>query len=235
MAKRRDTTNPIPRKCSIEGCNNAPKGIQYCHMHRERFRRNGTFDVIPRVRGTCSISGCEGKHVARGFCNKHYLRYAAHGDATHPITPTGAATAWLAQHQNYADEACLVWPFGRKSDGYGQASGISAHRAMCILAHGNPPTPKHEAAHSCGKGHLGCVNPKHLRWATKKENNMDRFKHGTAGKLTESQVLAIRSDTRTGRAIAAAYGISPATVCLIRKRKTWSHVCDDTSERSKAA
>lgn len=33
---------------------------------------------------------------------------------------------------------------------------------MCELVYGKPPMPKHQAAHNCGKGNLGCINPKHL-------------------------------------------------------------------------
>jgi hypothetical protein len=54
-----------------------------------------------------------------------------------------------------------------------------ATRVMCKLAHGPAPTPKHHAAHSCGKGHEACINPKHLRWATPRENAADAKLHGT--------------------------------------------------------
>lgn len=55
-----------------------------------------------------------------------------------------------------------------------------ANRIMCILAHGEPPTPKHIAAHSEGCGHLGCVNRNHLSWKTQEENEADKKRHGTA-------------------------------------------------------
>jgi hypothetical protein len=69
---------------------------------------------------------------------------------------------------------------------------LYAHRLMCQLAHGDPPTPDHIAAHSCGRGHEGCVNPNHLSWKTYSENELDKRVHGTTrnpwwgkkGKLT---------------------------------------------------
>lgn len=43
-------------------------------------------------------------------------------------------------------------------------------------------------------------------------------------KLTESQVLAIRADSRANREIAADFGISRRNVSMIKTRKTWTHV-----------
>lgn len=54
---------------------------------------------------------------------------------------------------------------------------MAASRAMCILANGLPPDGKTFAIHSCGNGHLSCVNPKHLRWGSPKENAQDARLH----------------------------------------------------------
>lgn len=43
-------------------------------------------------------------------------------------------------------------------------------------------------------------------------------------KLTGSQVLLIRADTRSQRAIARAYGVDKETIAHILKRKTWRHI-----------
>lgn len=64
---------------------------------------------------------------------------------------------------------------------------------MCQKAHGDPPSPKHDAAHSCGRGHEGCVNPNHLSWKTKKQNQADRITHGT------SHLHILTRDETTGR------------------------------------
>ena len=48
-------------------------------------------------------------------------------------------------------------------------------------------------------------------------------KHGCA-KLTNEQVLAIRQDPRSQRAIAAEYGMSQATIGRIKQRKLWKHL-----------
>jgi HNH endonuclease len=60
---------------------------------------------------------------------------------------------------------CLIWPFSRR-DGRGYINEEPVSRFVCKLAHGSPPTEKHDAAHNCGNER--CVNPHHLRWATGK-------------------------------------------------------------------
>lgn len=47
--------------------------------------------------------------------------------------------------------------------------------------------------------------------------------HGCS-RLTESDVRAIRADSRSRRAIAAAYGVSKCAVDGVKTGKTWSHV-----------
>ena len=103
-----------------------------------------------------------------------------------------------------------------------------ATRTMCILAHGEPPTPFHEAAHSCGKGHEGCCNPAHLSWKTRSENRRDRDIHNRKPKafrykLTPAQVAEIRAleGQLTQQKIADRYGISPNTVSQIHKGILW--------------
>jgi hypothetical protein len=59
-----------------------------------------------------------------------------------------------------------------------QGKRTTASRAICELVHGPPPTPKHQAAHSCGNA--WCCNGAHLRWATPAENLADKVRHGTA-------------------------------------------------------
>jgi hypothetical protein len=43
-------------------------------------------------------------------------------------------------------------------------------------------------------------------------------------KLTSDQVLAIRADDRSQRAIARAYGVNKGTIACIQKRTTWGHL-----------
>jgi hypothetical protein len=57
-----------------------------------------------------------------------------------------------------------------QSAGRGSAIALVA-RIMCEWRHGAPPSPLHEAGHTCptGENHR-CVNPFHLEWMTRVEN-----------------------------------------------------------------
>lgn len=128
---------------------------------------------------------------------------------------------WMLQHVSYQGDDCLKWPFsidenyGRGRIGY-NGKIYWAHRLMCILAHGNPPTPKHQTAHSCGNGHKRCINPRHLSWKTNSQNQSDRRKHGTQkgakgnrAKLSIEQIAEIRSlrGIETQFSLAARFGV----------------------------
>ncbi len=144
----------------------------------------------------------------------------------------GRAIRFIRQHQEYPhDEWCVIWPFST-TRGYGTfgylGEGYYAHRFMCELAHGKPPSDTHEAAHSCGDA--TCVNPRHLSWKTPGENGLDCRKHGThvrsrygtAGKITAEQADAIRGQKgiKTLRELADEYGVSESCISNVWTGKT---------------
>lgn len=145
------------------------------------------------------------------------------------------ALNWLRSHVLYEGDDCLIWPFGT-SRGYGQVKADGRirkpHRVMCEWVNGSPPTDKHEAAHSCGNGHRGCVNPNHLSWKTRAENHADAIAHGTAhmnklgvprAKLSLTQALEIRSlkGNLSQDKIAERFGVSHSTVAKIHRGELW--------------
>ena len=147
--------------------------------------------------------------------------------------------AWLENALRYAGDGCLIWPFYRLRGGYGKTTNIDgkqhlAHRLICEWVNGDPPTPKHEAAHSCGLGHEGCVTPKHLSWKTNIENKLDRHRHGTAWmngqqKLGPAEVQKIRrlKGKKKQHDIAAMFGVSQANISLIQSGKGWSSLSSE--------
>lgn len=190
----------------------------------------------------CRASGCDKTVSAKGLCRNHRHREIKYGDPLGGGTQKGEPLRWIEGHVAYEEATCLIWPFARRDGTYGRlyVSGFRpggrkhayAHRVMCEMAHGAPPTRRHEAAHSCGKGHEGCVNPKHLRWATVKENAADRRIHGTENKgirngqarLTENEVRAIRNAVSAGnrrKRVAALYGVSRQTVDDVVNGRRW--------------
>lgn len=189
----------------------------------------------------CTIDACDIAVFAAGLCSGHYHQ-KQRGVAFHPVTPrkhkVGSQVPWLHAHVSYKGDGCLTWPFSFQKDGRGQVtmSGRTkqAHRVMCELAHGLPPTPLHEAAHLCGKGHLGCVNPKHLAWKTSKENKADQIGHGTRlwgerntnARLIPAQVYFIRefAEMFSHKHVGFLFEISEKHVGAIVNRRAWSHI-----------
>lgn len=186
----------------------------------------------------CAVPRCGKKHHAHGYCARHAYHFKAHGDpegGRRGASP-GEPLRWISDNATYAGDDCLVWPFEVGRYGYGtvKCDGQKrvASRVMCEVAHGLAPSAKHDAAHSCGNGHLGCMNPRHLSWKTRTANIADAIAHGTwmhgervpTSKLTREDVIAIRAAAGKERQkdIAKRYGIHQAQVSRIVSRKDWA-------------
>jgi len=183
---------------------------------------------------TCTVEGCTGSVRGHGMCSTHYKRWYRYGDPLfRKKAANGEGRKWIVARVQHSDDDCLIWPYGRTKAGYPLIGrDVYAHRLMCELVHGPSPGPKHVVAHSCGNGHLGCVNPRHLRWATQQENLSDMLLHGTSivgverhnAKLTEPMVREIRAlrGKLPQTEIARRYGIACGHVCRIQQRKVWA-------------
>lgn len=188
----------------------------------------------------CSIDGCGKSVFAREWCSKHYNRWRLNGD---PLVVKGTAYGEAVRFFRevvlaYTGDDCLIWPYKRSSAGYGgvavRRKTQSVNRLVCEHFNGPPPTPTHQAAHSCGRGHDGCCSQKHLRWATPVENSDDQIAHGTRmygekngfSRLTEVDVRSIISlrGHKSQRAIAAMFGISQMSVFRIHHGLAWVHL-----------
>ena len=137
----------------------------------------------------------------------------------------GSRYRWLVAHVDYSDDACLIWPFAKDGTNRGRVGydgkSLHAHRVMCEMVHG-PCPPGMECAHSCGNGHLACVNPSHLRWATRSENQRERRKHGThvsnrwgnLSRFTDEQILEMKAmaGKETNAETAKRFGCHAETV-----------------------
>ena len=186
----------------------------------------------------CSVADCGGKFVARGLCKRHLHRFYKHGDplkGQDKATSNGEAQAFLERAWATETDDCILWPYANVN-GYpvllheGRMS--TGARVICKRQHGAPPTPKHEAAHSCNA--RPCLNKRHLRWATSKENKHDQLAHGTRRRGTMIDNAVITADIvremralsprMTGRAIAAQFGVSKQVVSKVLRRETWAWV-----------
>lgn len=150
----------------------------------------------------------------------------------------GAGLKWICDHVGHDGEGCLQWPFST-SRGHANVAingkVVKACRVMCALVRGVPPTSSHETAHSCGRGHLGCINPQHLSWKTRTENQRDRRAHGTAGKaawshvrykLNVQQVAEIRAigSKASKEELGRRFNVTPSNIAKILSGKYWKWV-----------
>lgn len=191
-----------------------------------------------RERPICMIDGCDKSTVGRGWCRRHYTRWSRRGDPEAPLRKTadGTLANFILANVSYAGDECLIWPFVKYKNGYGflnyKEKRWGASRLMCTLVNGPPPSDRHETAHSCGKGHLACIAPKHVTWKTPIENQADRIVHGTTmrgsqcpqAKLTERDVENIirrlnRGETQ--QSIADSFGVAQTTIAGINNGKGW--------------
>lgn len=177
---------------------------------------------------TCKVDGCDKPRRALGYCFPHYHRSRKYGDPLAGGTYFGEPARFLNEVAvPFAGDDCLIWPFGSGGYAHIRHDGrmIAVHRLVCILAHGPAPSEKHEAAHECGKGHLGCCNPQHLSWKTSAENKADMVRHGSyrngRTKLRPQDVNAIRTAPDTSTALALQYGVSRSAIKHVRRFRTW--------------
>lgn len=233
--------------CQVEGCSNpvaarSGSSAGLCSGHGNRLRRYGTptGTPTPKTRGVCAVEGCDGKLAGSGYCRKHYARFRAHGDPTAGSLSKGEARRFLLEVMGREPTTeCISWPYGKTSSGVGRinwnGSPTNVQAVVAELKHGVKPTPAHEACHSCGKGHEGCMNPEHIYWGTRKENVADAIAHGTAflfqtvtkhgerspvAKLTDEQVGEIRERIAAGEKqvdLAREFGMSKTHVNRIWK------------------
>jgi hypothetical protein len=133
-------------------------------------------------------------------------------------------------------DECVRFAGKQQPNGYGRVSVdgryVRAHVLACRLAHGERPEGKTDAAHSCGNNM--CINPRHLRWATRKENEADKVAHGRTirgeasgtARLTRDQVNNIRAEYAAGgitqQQLADKNGVHIMTINDIIKRRTWA-------------
>jgi hypothetical protein len=118
-------------------------------------------------------------------------------------------------------------------------TNVQIHQLVCWAFNGPRPTPDHEVAHNNGDRLDNRAT--NLRWATRRENLLDKRAHGTAhlvgrfpgeassqSKLTEKAVLAIRDAYNHGgvtqQTLADEYGVSRGLISHVICRRNWSHL-----------
>lgn len=229
------------RLCSIPDCDKPSRQRGWCSTHYWRWWKHGDPLWSNPPTTTCTIPGCGKPHRSLGLCMAHYYRQKRNGNPLSGRATPGEPERFLRDSVlTYNGENCLIWPYWRSSDGYGRINinrkSKIVSNVVCAKVHGPAPTKFYEAAHSCGNGHLGCVNPHHLSWKTRADNHADKLIHGTHNrgerhkqvKLKEADVRFIRS--MRGKiervVLAERFGITASTIGQIQRRSIWAWLAD---------
>lgn len=157
------------------------------------------------------------------------------GDQMTNLNPSKVLKRFF-KHIDKAD-GCWTWTSSKNSDGYGQfnicGASKSAHRVSWELHNGNIPDGMH-VLHKCDNP--PCVNPEHLFLGTNHDNVLDREAKGRnrasrnkgtknpSVKITESDVLEIRSSTMKQIELAKKFGVTFQMISRIKLNKAWKHV-----------
>lgn len=134
------------------------------------------------------------------------------------------ASLWLDSQRDFNGDECVFFPGAiihkRQTVKYNYRM-ISAARAMMMKIAGLPPSKNMHAAHKCGMGHMSCVNPRHLYWATPSENVTDAVlhngKHSSIEDFTEEQIEAVRQTSGLVNVIAWETGVPARVVSQIKR------------------
>jgi hypothetical protein len=152
------------------------------------------------------------------------------------MAPKGGPLRWIETLvAEPSDDSCRTdWPFMRNEGGYPRmhwnGRARPSHHVVLELT-GRPQVhSSQQGRHLCGNGHLGCLNPSHLAWGTRPENEADKLLHGTsnrgercgAAKLTVDQVRAIRASSESRKVLASRYGVTAGAIGDILRRSKWA-------------
>lgn len=124
---------------------------------------------------TCTVGGCDkGGRIVKGMCMMHYERVRQHGSTEAPHVTNASARFWSKVNKT---ETCWLWESAKNQYGYGtfavgRLNQWLAHRYAWTSLVGPISDGKH-LDHICHNH--ACVNPKHLREVTNKQNH-EHFK-----------------------------------------------------------
>jgi predicted XRE-type DNA-binding protein len=175
----------------------------------------------------CDIDGCKNKHKAHGYCVKHYERFKRYGNPLKGKTFINEPKKLIEEAINSKTDDCIEWKFSLNKNGYAHLSNRQqktpfVHRIVASKCHSNPEN-KPDVAHICNN--RKCINPRHLRWTTKKENSEDRIMHNTNGiRISNEDVLAIRNHIEKGikqSTIAKEFNVDQSLISRIKNKKRW--------------
>ena len=185
---------------------------------------------------TCKAPSCHQPAKNAGLCWAHYDRIRKHGSYDLPAKKSLFVQFAESVEVDEPDK-CWLWqgntmkiglPYGRINT---NRKSYAAHRLSYEFLVGKIPQDM-LVLHHCDNAR--CVNPHHLYAGNHKNNAIDRAtrkpnsyavgERAAQSKLTESQVMSIRQDSRSCYALAKEYSVSPSLISMVKNRKIWKHL-----------
>lgn len=175
-------TTELPQKppkntgdCPVSDCDREQEIGGMCTKHYQRLRLTGTTDdPKPREPRYCAFEGCQRIYYGNGYCHSHWKQLNRGEELSVLYGGMSPLEDRLAVSINKTD-TCWLWTRPLNDDGYATivVDGVFwfAHRYM-YTEHVGPIPGGMELDHRCRVRH--CVNPLHLRFATRKQNNEHR-------------------------------------------------------------
>ena len=122
---------------------------------------------------TCAVDECERPAKSRGWCIRHYTRHRRYGSPT--AGPQRRTVRERIEPRIVKGDGCWAWLGGHDNKGYsvlrvrsgGSERTVLIHREVLSWTLG-PLPPYMDVDHVCHNP--ACVNPDHLRLATRKQN-----------------------------------------------------------------
>jgi|ERR1019366_4192689 hypothetical protein len=140
------------RICSIKDCGGKHRGLGYCTMHYNAFKRNGDPLLVtknpPQPPKKCTIEGCIKQVHGQGLCNMHYSRLLRKGDPNAPCLTRSPRSANV--------KICSIKDCGKKY----KSKGLCNKHYGRLLHHGDAnlsckPDVKICSIKDCGEKHRG--------------------------------------------------------------------------------
>lgn len=118
----------------------------------------------------------------------------------------------------------------------GQHYRRPVHRFVALAFLGGAPAGKPHVAHYDGNKDNNHVT--NLRWASQKENEADKRRHGrtlngervSGSKLTAEKVRPIRDSNKSLSALAREYCVSKQAISAVRNNRTWRQIGPETRD-----
>jgi len=189
----------------------------------------------------CGFTDCGKAAFCKGLCPAHYQQQRAGKPLVKLQTQyhgVSEAMRLLLRCDKRGPDEC--WPFigSRPKQGWhGQFTtgnrSEPAHRSAWRLFVGEIPVGV-SVLHKCDNPI--CINPAHLFLGSQSDNMKDMWAKGRArpgvvrgephgmSKLSAEAVRFIRESDAPGTELAAKYGVTPTTICDVRKRRIWRHI-----------